>query len=105
MKSNYSIKRRLRIKNLNLGKNLSNSTKELMSEKASKRPIEILKQISLKLSKPVEVYFKSGEFFKEFAGVKITADYFKADHRTITKHLTTEKLFKNTYFLKYKKKD
>lgn len=76
-----------------------------MSQAASNRSFETLKKLSLASSKPVLVYFDSGLFFKEFSGVRVAAEYFKADHKTITKYINSKELFKNNYRLNYKEKD
>jgi hypothetical protein len=49
------------------------------------------------------VYYKDGLIFKEFESVNLIANYFKADHKIITKYINSKNLYKSNYYLSYKK--
>ena len=76
-----------------------------MSNAALNRSIETLNKLRLASSKPIILYNKNKEIIKYFNSIKEASLYFKADHKTITKYINSQNLYKNNYYLNQKKKD
>jgi len=100
MKENYSDLRKEQIGSLNRGKQLSDSVKLLMREKALNRTDEVKNKYKLASSKPVTVYHKDGTVFMKFTGIRIMAQYFQCDHKTINKCIDTNTLFRNEWYIR-----
>lgn len=66
-----------------------------MSNAALNRSIETLDKLRLASSKPIILYDKNKSIVKVFNSIKETSFHFKADHKTITKHIDSNKLYKN----------
>jgi hypothetical protein len=95
MKANYSQERRLRIGNLNKGKEFSKETIALMREKALARDkvnysSEALENMK-KSSKPVVLYNLDRTVFGEFPSIVEAAKSIGCAPRTVIRALKTEK--------------
>jgi len=95
MKTNYSLERRLRIGNLNKGKNLSKETIEELREKALNREKRNFSKEALlnmkKNSKPIILYNLNYTMFGEYSSIKEAADSIKCSVKTIRRALNSEK--------------
>ncbi len=108
MKSNYSLERRLRIGNLNKGKNLTSDTIEKMRSKAlfrDKTKINISEQSLLnmkKRSKPIILYNLDYTVFGEYSSITDAAKSINCNIKTIARALKTDKkLVKRRFIVKY----
>jgi hypothetical protein len=110
LSQNYSMERKERIKNFNLGKSLSKEIKQKISLAASNRTVEQKEKYRVASSKPIEVFLLTGceaginqyTFFKKYDGVRLMAKEFKACHKTINKCIKNNTLFRKKYIIKYK---
>lgn len=107
MKENYSEIRKNKIKNLNLNKNLSEETRNKISESRieffKKNPDfkEFLKKLS---SKPVILYdLKTGQNMS-FSSIRTLSKSLGCCNKTINKALKNNTLIKNQYKVKYLEK-
>lgn len=109
IKSNYSQERKDFIGNLNKGKELSDLTKKLISEKR----IELFKNTDFKtrfllefkhtLFKPKKVflYDSKGMLISDYESIKRVSQVFSCDRKTVRKYLDNPtKMFKNIGYLK-----
>lgn len=103
MKDNYSDLRREQIGSLNRGKQLSDSVRLLLREKALNRTDEVKNKYRLASSKPVTAYNKDSTVFIRFTGIRIMAQHFECDHKTISKYIDSDKLFRNEWYIKLEK--
>jgi group I intron endonuclease len=106
MKSNYSIERRLKIGNLNKGKNLSKETKDILKEKALKREKRIYSDQALenmkKKSKPIKVYNLDYTVYGEYPSIVETAKSLNCSIKTVSRALKSpKKLLKRRLIVKY----
>lgn len=87
IKSNYSEERKNRIGLLNKDKNLSQSTKNLLSQKAKIRYLETdyKEFLRTKFSKPLLLYNKDGTIHSEQNSIKECCKHFKCCTKTINK--------------------
>jgi group I intron endonuclease len=118
MKENYSDLRREQIGSLNKGKQLSDSVKLLIKEKALNRTDEVKHKYRLASSKSVTAYNKDSTVFMKFTGIRVMAQHFQCDHKTINKYINKapgaghsqtwgsgalrpgDKLFRNEWYIK-----
>jgi group I intron endonuclease len=95
MKSNYSLERRLRIGNLNKGKNLSIETIEKMKKKALKREKRFFSEKALlnmkKRSKPIILYNLNYTVFGKYSSITEAANSIGCSLKTIRRALATKK--------------
>jgi group I intron endonuclease len=95
MKSNYSMERRLKIGNLNKGKNLSEETKERIREKALIREKPFYSEQAIlnmkKNSKPLLVYNLNYTVYGEYSSILEAAKSLNCNEKTIRRALNTEK--------------
>jgi group I intron endonuclease len=109
MKSNYSEQRREFIKNLNKDKEMSDSTKKLISDKR----IELFKDVDFKTKflldikhtlfqkKQVFLYNSNGVLISQYESVNMVSLVFSCDRKTVRKYLDNpNKMFKNIGYLK-----
>lgn len=108
MKSNYSLERRLRIGNLNKGKNLNPETIEKIRAKAlvrDKTNITISEQSLLNMkknSKAVKLFNLDQTVFGEYNSITDAAKAINCHIKTITRALKTDKkLLKRRFIVKY----
>jgi group I intron endonuclease len=103
MKTNYSEARKLKIKNLNLNKKLSDDTKILLKQSAIIRYADniIKDKISKSLSKSVILYNLDGTIHSKYSGIRVMARTFKCCHKTINNSIKLNKVFKNIGYIKY----
>lgn len=100
MKDNYSDLRKEQIGSLNRGKQLSDSVRLLLREKALNRTDEVKNKYRLASSKPVTASNKDGTVFMRFTGIRIMAQHFECDPKTIRKFIENEKLFRNEWSIR-----
>lgn len=100
MKDNFSESRKIRIGLLNKGKNLPESIKSLIRERALNKTEEIKNKYRLASYKSVRVYNQDGTIYMEFPGIYLMAKHFKCDYKTIKKVVNTDKLFKKQWYVK-----
>lgn len=103
MKDNYSDVRKERTGSLNKGRQLSDSVKAQLREKALNRTDEVKNKYRLASSKPVTLYNHDGTVYMKFTGIRIMAKHFKCDHKTINKFINADKLFRNEWYVKLDK--
>jgi group I intron endonuclease len=108
MKSNYSLERRLKIGNLNKGKNISIETKNKIREKALSRDrtkINLSEQSILnmkKKSKPIILFNLDFTVFGEYNSITDAAKTINCNVKTIRRALLTDKkLLKRRFIVKY----
>lgn len=108
MKSNYSLERRLKIGDLNRGKNLSSEIINKMREKALSRDrtkINISEQSLLNMkknSKPLILFNLDSTVFGEYNSITDTAKAINCSVKTINRALNTKKnLLKRRFIVKY----
>lgn len=106
MKANYSEARKLKIKNLNKNKKLSEDTKNLMRQSALLRYIDDsiktkIKLPSKSLSKPVILYNLDGTIHSKYTGIRVMARAFKCCNKTINKAIANNKIFKGIGYIKH----
>jgi len=93
MKKNYSEERRNRIRQLNLNQNLTDKTKNLLSESMKLRhlskEVNIVESFKQSRSKPTSVYNLDNELIKRFNSAKDIYKEYSIDYRTIRRHLKT----------------
>jgi len=109
MKSNYSLDRRLRIGNLNKGKNLSKDTIEKIRDKALIREKRNFSEQSIlnmkKKSKPIILYNLNFTVYGEYPSITDAAKSIGCNEKTIRRALKTKKkLLKRRWFVKYSEK-
>jgi group I intron endonuclease len=100
MKENYYDLRREQIGSLNRGKQFSDSVKLLIKEKALNRTDEVKHKYRLASSKSVTAYNKDSTVFMKFTGIRVMAQHFQCDHKTINKYINKDKLFRNEWYIK-----
>jgi len=100
IKDNYSNERRERVGLINKDKPLSEVVKNLIREKALNRTDEIKNKFRLTSSKPVTIYNPDGTVYAIFLGIRVMANNFKCDHKTINKAIKNKFLFKNQWYVK-----
>jgi group I intron endonuclease len=108
---NYSEERKRKIGELNKGKNLSENTISLISEKCKLNKMNVeYKRLHLEKvkdtlfkGKKVELLNLNFNFIKEYSSVTEMSQIFKCDRKTIRKYLNSpSKLFRKKFFLRYK---
>ena len=111
MKMYYSQDRKKKIGELNKGKNLSEKTIGLISEKRklNMRNLEYKKLYLEKVKdylfkgKKVELLDSKFNLITEYSSVTETSEIFKCDRKTIRKYLNSpSKMFRKKFYLKYK---
>lgn len=106
MKTNYSLERRIKIGNLNKGKNLSNETIEKIREKALKRINPIYSDQAIKNmkknSKAILLYNLDYTVYGKYSSITDGAKDIGCNIKTITRALKTKKnLLKRRWIVKY----
>jgi len=95
MKLNYSLERRLKIGNLNKGKNLSEETIEKMRNKSLTREKQCFSEQAIlnmkKKSKSIILYNLNFTVFGEYSSITEAAKSIKCNEKTISRALKTEK--------------
>lgn len=111
MKTNYSLERRIKIGNLNKGKNLSIETRTKMRERALSRDrtkINLSEKSLLnmkKSSKPLILFNLDLTIFGEYKSITEAAKAINCKVKTIRRALTTDKkLLKRRFIVKYANK-
>lgn len=107
MKANYSLERRLYIRNLNKGKKLSSETVGKIREKAlTKGKISYSEKVLLnmkKKSKPVVLYNLNDTIFGEYSSIIEAANAVNCSSRTVNRALRTDKkILKRRFIVNYK---
>ena len=93
MKSNYSLERRIRIGNLNKGKNFSPETIERMRESAfNRKPMsEETRKKCIVNTRPVILYNLNGTVYGEYSTILDAAKSINCNEKTIRRALKTKK--------------
>ncbi len=106
MKTNYSVKRRLHIGNLNKGKSLSIETIEKIRDKALARPKVFIYEKAMlnmkKNSKAIRLYNLDRTVFGEYLSILATAGAVNCSEKTVRRALNTEKkILKKRYIVEF----
>jgi len=106
MKANYSEERRLEIGNLNLGKSLSNETKDKLRKAALQRLPRVFSEDALsnmkKASKPLVLYNKDGTVYGEYSSITSASLDINCSVKTIYRALRSEsKILKRRWVVEY----
>jgi len=106
MKTNYSEERRSQIGNLNLGKSLSNETKEKLRKAALQRLPRVFSEDALsnmkKASKPLVLYNKDGTTYGEYTSITSASLDLNCSVKTIYRALKSDsKILKRRWIVKY----
>jgi len=103
MKKNFSDERKSQIANLNKGQILSDDHKFLMSQAAYQKYLlnpNLRKHLSKLASKPVILFMKDKvTIHSQYSSIRNMAKVFGCCHKTINKHITQSKLFKNIGYI------
>ena len=107
MRDNYSLERRLFIRNLNKGKKLSSETVEKIREKALTKGKVYYSEKALfnmkKKSKPVILYNLNNTVFGEYSSIREAANTINCSSKTISRALKTDKkILKRRFIVMYK---
>lgn len=105
MKTNYSVKRRLHIGNLNKGKSLSIETIEKIRAKALAPKVFISEKAMLNMkknSKAIRLYNLDRTVFGEYVSILATAGAVNCSEKTVRRALNTEKkILKKRYIVEF----
>jgi glutathionyl-hydroquinone reductase len=69
-------------------------------EKALNRTDEVKQKYRLASSKSVIAYNKDSTVFIKFTGIRVMAQHFQCDHKTINKYINKDKFFRNEWYIK-----
>jgi group I intron endonuclease len=102
MKDIYSDARREHARNINLGKPLSEVTKQKLSAVIRTQEQRELAQLSCANREEVQVYNSDGSLFKEYLSINQMAKEWNACRKYLSKVAKSGKLYRGKYYIKLK---